>query len=55
MFATCDANENETITWAEAKLCGSPEDFKEEFEAAASADGKVGLTKEELIRAVCTA
>ena len=28
---------------------------EEEFEAAASADGKVGLTKEELIRAVCTA
>ena len=37
----CDVNNNEKISWKEAKKCGMPREMKPEFDRVAGADGQV--------------
>ena len=37
----CDKNDNEKISWKEAKACGMPREMKPEFDRVAGADGQV--------------
>ena len=37
----CDKNGDEGISWKEAKDCGCPEEYKDDFHKAAGSDGIV--------------
>ena len=45
----CDANDDKTISWTEAKDCGAPEEFKPKFDHAAGTDGEV--SRKEFMKA----
>lgn len=48
IWAKCNKDNNDHITWAEAKECGAPEEEKKFFDDHAKIDGEDGLSKAEL-------